>query len=66
MNQYWSSIITPKSKWYENYKILSSLCEGGMATVYLAHDSKFDTNVATNLKSFFFTYFIFFCYISPN
>ena len=33
----------------QNYKILSPLGQGGMATVYLAHDSKFDTNVAIKL-----------------
>ena len=33
----------------QNYKILSLLGEGGMAKVYLAHDSKFDTNVAIKL-----------------
>ena len=33
----------------QNYKILSLLGQGGMATVYLAHDSKFDTNVAIKL-----------------
>ena len=33
----------------QNYKILSPLGQGGMATVYLAYDSKFDTNVAIKL-----------------
>ena len=33
----------------QNYKILSPLGEGGMAKVYLAHDAKFDTNVAMKL-----------------
>jgi len=37
------------SQYIQNYKILSSLGEGGMARVYLAHDSKFDTNVAIKL-----------------
>ena len=32
-----------------NYKVISLLGQGGMATVYLAHDSKFDTNVAIKL-----------------
>ena len=31
------------------YKIISLLGEGGMAKVYLAHDAKFDTNVAMKL-----------------
>ena len=29
-----------------NYKVISLLGEGGMAKVFLAHDAKFDTNVA--------------------
>jgi serine/threonine protein kinase len=29
-----------------NYNIISEIGQGGMATVYLAHDFKFDTNVA--------------------
>jgi serine/threonine protein kinase len=29
-----------------NYNIISEIGQGGMATVYLAHDIKFDTNVA--------------------
>ena len=33
----------------QNYKILSLLGQGGMATVHLAYDSKFDTNVAIKL-----------------
>jgi len=33
----------------KNYKINSLLGEGGMAKVYLAHDAKFDTNVAVKL-----------------
>ena len=33
----------------KNYKITSLLGEGGMAKVYLAHDAKFDTNVAVKL-----------------
>ena len=33
----------------QNYKIISPLGEGGMAKVYLAHDAKFDTNVAMKL-----------------
>jgi formylglycine-generating enzyme required for sulfatase activity/tRNA A-37 threonylcarbamoyl transferase component Bud32 len=33
----------------QNYKITSLLGEGGMAKVYLAHDAKFDTNVAVKL-----------------
>ena len=32
-----------------NYKILSQLGEGGMAKVYLAHDNKFDANVAVKI-----------------
>jgi uncharacterized protein (TIGR02145 family) len=37
-----------------NYKIISLLGEGGMAFVYLAHDNKFDTEVAIkNLKKEF-------------
>jgi formylglycine-generating enzyme required for sulfatase activity/tRNA A-37 threonylcarbamoyl transferase component Bud32 len=32
-----------------NYHIQRELGRGGMATVYLAHDSKFDTNVAVKL-----------------
>ena len=32
-----------------NYKILSQLGEGGMATVYLAEDKKFLTNVAVKV-----------------
>ena len=30
----------------KDYHIQSELDRGGMATVYLAHDNKFDTNVA--------------------
>ena len=33
----------------QNYKFISLLGEGGMATVYLAQDNKFDTNVAVKL-----------------
>jgi len=33
----------------QEFKILSLLGEGGMAKVYLAHDAKFDTNVAVKL-----------------
>ena len=33
----------------QNYTILSTLGEGGMATVHLAHDTKFDSNVAIKL-----------------
>ena len=33
----------------QEFKILSLLGEGGMAKVYLAHDTKFDTNVAVKL-----------------
>jgi serine/threonine-protein kinase len=32
-----------------NYKIISLLGEGGMALVYLAHDNKFDTEVAIKI-----------------
>jgi serine/threonine protein kinase len=32
--------------WLTNYSIQTELGRGGMATVYLAHDNKFDTNVA--------------------
>ena len=32
-----------------NYKIISLLGEGGMAFVYLAHDNKFDTEVAIKI-----------------
>ncbi len=32
-----------------NYTIKSELGQGGMATVYLAHDNKFDTNVAIKI-----------------
>ena len=32
-----------------NYSIQSELGRGGMATVYLAHDNKFDTNVAVKV-----------------
>ena len=40
----------------QNYKILSLLGQGGMAKVYLAHDSKFDTNVAIKLLNKEFIY----------
>jgi serine/threonine protein kinase len=33
----------------QNYNILSPLGQGGMAIVYLAHDTKFDSNVAIKL-----------------
>jgi serine/threonine protein kinase len=33
----------------KNYQVISELGHGGMATVYLAHDNKFDTNVAVKL-----------------
>ena len=32
-----------------NYNINNKLGQGGMATVYLAHDNKFDTNVAVKV-----------------
>ena len=34
-----------------NYSFQSELGKGGMATVYLAHDNKFDTNVAVKVLS---------------
>jgi serine/threonine protein kinase len=39
-----------------NYKIISRLGQGGMATVYLAHDLKFDTNVALKVLNKEFVY----------
>jgi serine/threonine protein kinase len=33
----------------KNYKVNKELGRGGMATVYLAHDNKFDTNVAVKV-----------------
>ena len=37
------------NKIIKDYSIKNELGQGGMATVYLAHDSKFDTNVAIKL-----------------
>ena len=39
-----------------NYTILSPLGEGGMATVHLAHDTKFDSNVAIKLLNTEYTH----------
>jgi serine/threonine-protein kinase len=33
----------------QNYTIKSEIGHGGMSTVYLAHDNKFDTNVAVKV-----------------
>ena len=38
-----------------NYQLQSELGQGGMATVYLAHDNKFDTNVAVKVLNKEFT-----------
>lgn len=38
-----------------NYLIQSELGRGGMATEYLAHDNKFDTNVAVKVLNKEFT-----------
>jgi serine/threonine protein kinase len=35
--------------WLTNYSIHSELGQGGMAKVYLAHDNKFDANVAIKI-----------------
>ena len=40
----------------QNYTILSPLGEGGMATVHLAHDTKFDSNVAIKLLNTEYTH----------
>jgi formylglycine-generating enzyme required for sulfatase activity/tRNA A-37 threonylcarbamoyl transferase component Bud32 len=40
---------------FSNYTLKSELGRGGMATVFLAHDNKFDTNVAVKVLSKEFT-----------
>jgi serine/threonine protein kinase len=40
----------------QNYKIIKHLGQGGMATVYLAEDKKFLTNVAVKVLAKEFAY----------
>ena len=44
------------NKIIKDYSIKNELGQGGMATVYLAHDSKFDTNVAIKLLNIEYTH----------